>query len=945
MKRLLLLIIPLCFSFETFSQNIIGTWTLVPTAGALGVGPTQGDVSWWEVDNSGISLRNCLFDDSLVFDANGNFMHYMDGNTWLEPWQGVASEQCGTPVFPHDGSGSYTYTFANNQLTVNGLGAHIGLPKVINTVELQSPSNAATTITYDISWGSNGEMIADIQVGGGWWRFIYRQTSYCVINSTSSTIAQTVCESYTLNGQTYNSSGTYTQTLTNVADCDSIITLNLTVLNTSYTITDTVCESYTLNAQAYTSSGTYTQTLTNVASCDSTITLNLTVLNSTSFDTQIVCDSYTSPSGSIYTFTGIYIDTIPNSVGCDSVITLDLTITGNSSSSTIAQTVCDSYTSPSGTVYSSTGIYTDTVPNSVGCDSIITIDLTVKNSSSFLITQTVCGDYTLNGQTYTSGGTYTQALTNIAGCDSTITLNLIVNPNQFSPDFSVNQTLFTSPPFAAQFSNTTPNASNYNFTWDFSDGTILQSNNPSVFHEYLYNGLYDVTLIAEDINTGCTDTIFYDDYIFCTGGSSCTHASTINQTGPITACLSDSVFLTCNTEPNFTYQWRSNGTYIPGAVDTIYYPTQTGNFSVLILDNGCPEVSSDISVVMSSSPQTPIITSSGNITPCLGGSVTLSVPNTYGSYNWSTGGTSQTEVVTSSGDYTVTVTDATTGCSVTSNVFTVNASFMQPQQVCIVGMDSLTSYNRVVWEKSISDGIDSFYVYKEGSAANVYDLIGSVDYLDTALFVDVNSNAAVQAYRYKVSILDTCGTETSLGEFHKTIHLTINQGVGQTWNLIWNHYEGFGFPSYNIYRGTDPSNISLLTTIASNLNSYTDLNPPGGTGIYYQIEVVNANGCDPLKATDYGVSRSNIATVGVVNNIELISGSINIFPNPTTNLITIQSETELNNKFKIHDQQGREVMNGKLTGVSTEISLGKLSRGTYTIQVDGNFKPAVIIKQ
>ena len=270
---------------------------------------------------------------------------------------------------------------------------------------------------------------------------------------------------------------------------------------------------------------------------------------------------------------------------------------------------------------------------------------------------------------------------------------------------------------------------------------------------------------------------------------------------------------------------------------------------------------------------------------------------------------------------------------------------MQPQQVCIVGMDSLSNFNRVVWEKPISDGIDYFNVYKEGSAANVYDLIGSVPYDDTAVFVDVNSNTAVQAYRYKVSIVDTCGTESALGAFHKTIHLTINQGVGQTWNLIWNHYEGFGFPSYNIYRGTDPSNISLLTTIASNLNSYTDLNPPGGTSIYYQIEVVNTNGCDPLKATDYGVSRSNIATVEVVNNIELTTEQISIYPNPTTDQITIQSESVLNNTFKIYDQQGREVINGKLTGKNTEVSLGKLSRGTYTIQVDGNYKPAVIIKE
>ena len=70
-----------------------------------------------------------------------------------------------------------------------------------------------------------------------------------------------------------------------------------------------------------------------------------------------------------------------------------------------------------------------------------------------------------------------------------------------------------------------------------------------------------------------------------------------------------------------------------------------------------------------------------------------------------------------------------------------------------------------------------------------------------------------------------------------------------------------------------------------------------------------------------------------------------LYPNPTTNLITIQSESVLNNKFKIYDQQGREVMNGKLTGKNTEVSLGKLFRGTYTIQVDGNYKPAVIVKQ
>ena len=51
------------------------------------------------------------------------------------------------------------------------------------------------------------------------------------------------------------------------------------------------------------------------------------------------------------------------------------------------------------------------------------------------------------------------------------------------------------------------------------------------------------------------------------------------------------------------------------------------------------------------------------------------------------------------------------------------------------------------------------------------------------------------------------------------------------------------------------------------------------------------------------------------------------------------------NTFVIFDQQGREVMKGKLTGKKTEVSLGKLSKGAYSIQIEGNFKPSVVVKQ
>jgi hypothetical protein len=98
-----------------------------------------------------------------------------------------------------------------------------------------------------------------------------------ILQASSSTLTQSACGSYTLNGQTYTQSGTFSQTLTNAAGCDSTITLNLTIQQSASTITQSACSSFSLNGQTYTQSGTFTQILTNAAGCDSTITLNLNI--------------------------------------------------------------------------------------------------------------------------------------------------------------------------------------------------------------------------------------------------------------------------------------------------------------------------------------------------------------------------------------------------------------------------------------------------------------------------------------------------------------------------------------------------------------------------------------------------------------------------------------------------------------------------------------------
>jgi hypothetical protein len=131
----------------------------------------------------------------------------------------------------------------------------------------------------------------------------------------------------------------------------------------------------------------------------------------------------------IWKKTGKYLDTIPNSLACDSIITINLNIINNTTYSFIASTVCDKYISPSHRyIWTSSGTYFDTLINSTGCDSIITIQLKVNKKSAASISPQVCRSYTSPSGKYIwmKSGKYTDIIPSANGCDSTITINLQV---------------------------------------------------------------------------------------------------------------------------------------------------------------------------------------------------------------------------------------------------------------------------------------------------------------------------------------------------------------------------------------------------------------------------------------------------------------------------------------------------------------------------------------
>ena len=157
--------------------------------------------------------------------------------------------------------------------------------------------------------------------------------------------------------------------------------------------------------------------------------------------------------------------------------------------------------------------------NNVKLDSV-DVNISFCTDTYSTSNDSACNSYSWNGSTYNVSGAYSYYTTNSNGCDSTATLNLIINPDDFNIAISATQQVFTAPPFAAVFSNNTPNISDYTFTWDFGDDSTLQTNNSNVFHEYIYNGLYEVKLIAENNITGCTDTLAEQDFIYTSGGPS-----------------------------------------------------------------------------------------------------------------------------------------------------------------------------------------------------------------------------------------------------------------------------------------------------------------------------------------------------------------------------------------------------------------------------------------
>lgn len=186
-----------------------------------------------------------------------------------------------------------------------------------------------------------------------------------------------------------------------------------------------------INGHSYNAPNTYTQHFSNVNGCDSTLIIDMQVL----YNVQTMADSSLCQAslpltwnGKTFTAAGTQNAVLTAANGVDSTVVMTVHILPTSTNAITATVVENDLPYMwNGTAYNTTGNYTQHLTNAVGCDSAVTLNLTVYQNVTVTKDTTVCATllpYVWHGHTFSAAGTQTSHLQTVHGADSTVVLNL-----------------------------------------------------------------------------------------------------------------------------------------------------------------------------------------------------------------------------------------------------------------------------------------------------------------------------------------------------------------------------------------------------------------------------------------------------------------------------------------------------------------------------------------
>lgn len=288
----------------------------------------------------------------------------------------------------------------------------------------------------------------------------------------------------------------------------------------------------------------------------------------------------------------------------------------------------------------------------------------------------------------------------------------------------------------------------------------------------------------------------------------------------------------------------------------------------------------------------------------------------YHFLQWSNGSTNNPDTLTLTSDTTITA------------IFVPDVT----PQICMVSVQD--NHNVVMWNKENDGVIATYNIYREGSITGEYEMVWSQPFDSMSVWIDTASRPSSRSYRYRMTSTDIYGYESAPSEVHKTMHLSINQGMGNQWNLMWTEYEGADFVSYMIYRGNYWNGLELIDQMPVGGNTtYTDENVPYGT-VFYQVVAIKSSPCNITKSES--MIRSNIATNDEVGIADVYTDNVNVYVRDGQ-IVVEGSEGET---VRVYDMLGREVSHSSVSvPADSSHNLGEQRRiavpttGVYMVRV------------
>ncbi|MBO7446224.1 MAG: gliding motility-associated C-terminal domain-containing protein [Bacteroidales bacterium] len=380
------------------------------------------------------------------------------GVTYLWTGPNGWTDSVANPVIPHvtaSMAGLYTLVMTNGIDTTEAdslfVTIHTQPPLLITTTSLPVCPHGSVTLSaagaehYHWSNGSDDPTLT-ITVDSSLYVTVTAYSTYCqrtdsvwveMFQPLHESETVTECEQYGWHGMTFDTSGTYLYPHTDIHGCDQVDTLHLTIYHHSQSVVhDTIVENQlaTWQYQGHHFNGT-TDTLIhipNLEGCDSAVSYHLFVypnLYVTKDSTLCENDLPLVWNGETFTESDVRTVTLPASTGADSIVTMEVTVHYNTTGTDV-QTACESYTWIDGQTYTQTPVtppvHTIVGGNQWGCDSVVTLQLTVWHAQHESDTVTACESYSWHGTDYTQTGTFLYPHTDLHGCAQTDTLHLTI---------------------------------------------------------------------------------------------------------------------------------------------------------------------------------------------------------------------------------------------------------------------------------------------------------------------------------------------------------------------------------------------------------------------------------------------------------------------------------------------------------------------------------------